>query len=90
MHRTQIYLDEEQATRLDERAAAEGTSRSTVIRRAVDDYLAKEDQDAAAWQAQWRKALEGSAGVAPYLGEGSEYVEDIRRADAERLSQFEP
>lgn len=89
MHRTQIYLDEGQATRLDERAAAEGTSRSTVIRRAVDDYLDKEDQDAAAWQAQWRKALEGSAGVAPYLAEGSDYVEDLRRVDAERLSRLE-
>ena len=89
MHRTQIYLDEKQTTRLDERAAAEGTSRSTVIRRAVDDYLAKEDQDSAAWQGQWREALEASAGVAPYLGDGSEYVEEIRRADAERLSRFE-
>ena len=89
MNRTQIYLDEAQTTRLDERAAAEGTSRSTVIRRAVDTYLAQEDRDAAGWQAQWRDALEKSAGVAPYLGEGSEYVEDIRRADAERLSRFE-
>lgn len=89
MNRTQIYLDEAQAARLDERAAAEGTSRSMVIRRAVDAYLAQEDRDAAAWQAQWRKALEGSAGCAPYLEEGSEYVEDIRRADADRLSRLE-
>jgi predicted transcriptional regulator len=89
VNRTQIYLDEEQTTRLDERAAAEGTSRSTVIRRAVDAYLEQEDHDAAAWRAQWGDALEKSAGVAPYLGEGSEYVEDIRRADAERLSSFE-
>lgn len=88
MDRTQIYLDQAQTERLDERAAAEGTSRSTIIRRAVDVYLAQEDQDAAAWQEQWRKALEGSAGVAPYLGEGSEYVEDVRRADVERLSRF--
>jgi predicted transcriptional regulator len=89
MNRTQIYLDDNQTARLDERAAAEGTSRSTVIRRAVDVYLEKEEKDAAAWKAQWRKALESSAGIAPYLAEGSEYVEDIRRADAERLSRFE-
>lgn len=89
MNRTQIYLDESQTARLDERASAEGTSRSTVIRRAVDAYLTQEDRDAAAWQEQWRKALEGSAGVAPYLGEGSEFVEDVRRADAERLSRLE-
>lgn len=89
MNRTQIYLDESQTARLDERASAEGTSRSTVIRRAVDAYLTQEDRDAAAWQEQWRKALEGSAGVAPYLGDGSEFVEDFRRADAERLSRLE-
>jgi predicted transcriptional regulator len=89
MYRTQIYLDQKQAARLDERAAAEGTSRSTVIRRAVDVYLAQEDRDAATWQAQWKDALKKSAGVAPYLGEGSQYVEDIRRADAERLSRLE-
>lgn len=89
MDRTQIYLDQAQTERLDERAAAEGTSRSTIIRRAVDAYLAQEDQEAAAWQEQWRKALEGSAGVAPYLGDGGEYVEDIRRADAERLSRLD-
>ncbi len=42
-----------------------------------------------AWQAQWRDALEKTAGVAPYLEEGAEYVEDIRRADAERLARLE-
>ena len=89
MRRTQIYLDQEQAARLDERAAAEGTSRSTVIRRAVDVYLEQEERDTAAWRAQWKEALEKSAGVAAYLGEGSEYVEEIRRVDAERLAQFE-
>jgi predicted transcriptional regulator len=88
MNRTQIYLDEDQTTRLDERAAAEGTSRSTVIRRAVDIYLSKEEQDAAAWRANWEKAIEGTAGIAPYLEEGAEYVEGIRRDDADRLTRF--
>lgn len=60
-----------------------------VIRRAVDVYLEQDERDAAAWQAQWRDALEKTAGVAPYLGEGSGYVEEIRRVDAERLSRFE-
>lgn len=89
MNRTQIYLDDDQTTRLDQRAAAEGTSRSMVIRRAVDVYLSQEKRDAAAWQAQWKKAIEGTAGIAPYLEEGAEYVEDLRRDDAERLSRFE-
>jgi predicted transcriptional regulator len=89
VNRTQIYLDDDQTTRLDRRAAAEGTSRSMVIRRAVDDYLSGGDADAATWQAQWQKAIEGTAGIAPYLAEGAEYVDDLRRDDAERLSRFE-
>ena len=89
MNRTQIYLDDGQTARLDERAAAEGTSRSMVIRRAVDVYLSQEDRNTAAWQAQWRKAIEGTAGIASYLEEGADYVEDIRSKDAGRLSQFE-
>jgi predicted transcriptional regulator len=89
MNRTQIYLDDDQTVRLDQRAAAEGTSRSMVIRRAVDVYLSQEERDAAAWQSQWRKAIDGTAGIAPYLEEGTEYVEALRRDDAERLSKFE-
>jgi predicted transcriptional regulator len=89
MNRTQIYLDDEQTARLDERAAAEGTSRSMVIRRAVDTYLSEAEQSAAAWKAQWREALDRTAGIAPYLQEGTEYVEEIRRKDAERLSRLE-
>lgn len=88
MNRTQIYLDEEQTARLDERAAAEGTSRSTVIRRAVDVYLSKEDQEAATWRDNWMRAIEGTAGIAPYLEEGADYVDDIRRQDADRLSRL--
>ena len=89
MNRTQIYLDEKQTERLDEKAAAEGTTRSTVIRRAVDIYLAQEGRDTAEWRKQWKKALDRSAGSAPYLKEGVEYIDEIRRADAERLSQLE-
>ncbi|HEX5983401.1 MAG TPA: CopG family transcriptional regulator [Solirubrobacterales bacterium] len=88
MNRTQIYLDDEQTARLDERAAAEGTSRSMLIRRAVDIYLSQEDQDAAVWREQWQRALEGTAGAAPYLEQGEEYVEDLRRKDAERLGRL--
>jgi predicted transcriptional regulator len=89
MNRTQIYLNDRQTARLDERAAAEGTSRSMVIRRAVDVYLEQESQDATRWREQWRKAVDGSAGLAPHLDEGADYVEGVRRADAERLSRFE-
>lgn len=89
MHRTQIYLDDEQTVRLDRRAAEEGASRSTLIRRAVDEYLTQEERDVAAWRAQWAKAVEETAGIASYLDEGSEYVEGLRHLDAERLSGLE-
>jgi hypothetical protein len=48
------------------------------------------ERNAAAWQVQWRDALEMSAGVAPYLEKGVDYVENVRRADAERLSLESP
>jgi len=41
-------------------------------------------------QASRRIVLAESAGLAPYLKEGAEYAEDLRQADAERLSQLEP
>jgi len=88
MHRTQIYLDDAQTARLDRRAAAEGESRSTLIRRAVDHYLTQEEQDAATWRAQWKQAVEKTAGIASHLEEGAEYVESIRRQDAKRLSDL--
>lgn len=41
MHRTNIYLTEEQVKELDERAAAAGTNRSEVIRDLVDEGLSR-------------------------------------------------
>lgn len=49
--------------------------------------MSQEDKIAAAWKARWREAIDGSAGIAPYLNEGAEYVEEIRRQDAERRSR---
>jgi len=86
--RTQIYLDEEQTAKLDERAAAEGTTRSKLIRRAIDAYLAQEIEDAAAWRQQWQQAVAETAGIAPHLEEGVEYVDKLRRADARRLEEL--
>jgi metal-responsive CopG/Arc/MetJ family transcriptional regulator len=86
--RTQIYLDEGQTAKLDERAAAEGTTRSTLIRRAIDAYLAQELQDAASWREQWQEAVAETAGIAPYLEDGVEYVDKLRRAEAERSEEL--
>lgn len=89
MNRTQIYLDERQTTRLDERAAGEGVSRSTVIRRAVDEYLDRDQQDSPAWRRRWREAVAKTAGIARHLPEGADYVEQLRAADAGRLREME-
>ena len=87
--RTQIYLDSAQTAELDKLASAERTTRSTIIRRAIDAYLAQELHDAAAWREQWQKAVAETAGIAPHLEDGVEYVDKLRRADAERLEELE-
>jgi len=87
--RTQIYLDADQTAELDKLAAAEGTTRSTLIRRAIDTYLSQGERDADAWRSRWQEAVAKSAGVAPYLEEGAEYVDKLRRAEAERLKELD-
>jgi metal-responsive CopG/Arc/MetJ family transcriptional regulator len=89
MKRTQIYLDAEQTEQLDERAAAAGATRSTLIRQAIDAYLAQEEQRAAAWRQEWQEAVAETAGIAPYLEDGAEYVEKLRRVGAERLTELD-
>jgi predicted transcriptional regulator len=89
MRRTQIYLDEQQTTRLDERAAGEGVTRSTVIRLAVDEYLARGQQDSAEWRLRWREAVAKTAGIASHLPSGAAYVEQLRAADVARLRELD-
>lgn len=86
--RTQIYLDEEQATQLDQRAASGGTTRSELIRRAVDDYL-RQPADGDEWRARWKAAVEATAGIAPYLPQGHEYVNALRKADRQRQEELD-
>jgi predicted DNA-binding protein len=88
VRRTQIYLDDDQTARLDERAAIEGVTRSTLIRRAVEEYLRRETRDGAAWRASWQEAVRKTSGIAPYLPDGAAYVERLRAADAERLREL--
>jgi len=88
VRRTQIYLDQEQDDRLARRAEAEGTTRSALIRRAIDRYLHGEE-DRTRPLARFRRAVGQAAGVAPYLGEGGRYVEDLRRVDQERQEQLD-
>jgi predicted DNA-binding protein len=83
MKRTQIYLDERQADQLARRARARGTTASKMIREAIDAYLA-DPADAGERTARFRAAAESSFGVAPYLVDGSSYVDELRRADRAR------
>ena len=89
MRRTQIYLDDDQASRLDKRAAAQGTTRSKVIRIAIDDYLREAERDLSSWRDQWHEALDETAGAATYLADGADYVEEVRRSDVSRLTELD-
>lgn len=86
--RTQIYLDEEQADRLDERAAAGGTTRSGVIREAVDTYLARPGDDAARL-AGFHDAVDEAFGTAPDLPPGEDYVRELRSIDRAREEELQ-
>jgi predicted transcriptional regulator len=86
--RTQIYLDETQDKLLGKRARAAKTTKSFLIREAVDEYLARPSavDDALA---RFRQAIADVAGVAPYLPPGSEYKERLRRADLDHEAEIE-
>lgn len=88
MKRTQVYLDEAQDRLLDRRAEAEGTTKSALIRRAIDDYLASED-DEGSRLARFKEAAAAAAGIAPYLPDGATYMEEVRKADTERMRQLD-
>lgn len=58
--RTQVYLDDEQRRRLDERSRHEGRSMASLVREALDAYLAElPDQET---------ALDATFGALPDLG----------------------
>jgi len=86
VRRTQIYLEGDQARRLDERAAARGTSRSELIREAIDMYL-EPPPDGDEWRSRWKAAVEATAGIAPYLTD--DHVEEMRAAGARKLTGLE-
>jgi Arc/MetJ-type ribon-helix-helix transcriptional regulator len=87
MKRTRIYLDEDQAARLARRAQAHGAA-SSEVRAAVEKYLSSPD-DELTELARQRQALAEAFGSAPRLPEGSAYVDEFRRSDAEREDDLE-
>lgn len=88
MRRTQIYLEEGQHRLLGRRARAAGTTRSDLIREAVDAYLEGDDDQRVRLQA-FRAAVRAASGSVPQLRKGSRYVDDVRRADLERELDLE-
>jgi len=88
VRRTQIYLEDRQDDDLARRAAAEGLTKSALIRRAVDEYL-DADADDELRLARFRAAVDAVAGAAPDLPEGSLYVERLRALDASRHEEIE-
>ena len=87
MKRTQIYLDEHQDERLAHRARSAGTTKSTVIREAIEEYLAKTDEDARF--ADVRAVLDELASRPLPLPDGAAYVDALRVADASREAEIE-
>jgi predicted transcriptional regulator len=83
MHRTQIYLADEQDRALGDRARSLGRTKSALIREAIDDYLAP-PVEADAGLARLRAAVAEAVGAAPQLAPGAEYVDALRAADRER------
>jgi hypothetical protein len=86
--RTQIYLADSQDDDLARRAAAEGITKSALIRRAVDEYLANGADDDLRLT-RFRAAVDAVAGAAPDLPQGSLYVEQLRALDASRQKDIE-
>jgi len=88
MKRTQIYLDVEQDRQLARRATTTGTTKSTLIREAIESYLSTPD-DEAARLADFRAALDAIERSPADLPDGRTYVDELRRADREREEEIE-
>jgi predicted DNA-binding protein len=86
--RTQIYLDTEQDRELAGRATAAGTTKSSLIREAIEQYLAAPD-DAAARLAEFHAAIDEFARAPVGLQDGRSYVEDMRARDRRREREIE-
>ncbi|MGH3980849.1 MAG: ribbon-helix-helix protein, CopG family [Pseudonocardiaceae bacterium] len=74
MHRTNIYLTDEQRAALAARAAADGTSAAELVRRLIDQALAGDSDDLA----------EDLAAIDASFGALSDVEVDLDRSDGRR------
>jgi metal-responsive CopG/Arc/MetJ family transcriptional regulator len=85
MERTQIYLTTAQTDELDRRARRQGTTRSHLIREAVEQYLTPE------WDPEaFKTALRNVAGMWADRDDIDEIYQSMREADQRRLEQLYP
>ena len=83
MERTQIYLSEGQTRELDRRARQRGTTRSHLIREALDQYLGP------VWDpVEFKTALRGIAGMWADRDDLDELYADLRRRERERMARL--
>lgn len=87
MRRTQIYLDSEQAEELARRARSIGVTKSSVIREAIETYLATPDEGDEL--ARFRSALDAVGSRPAHLPDGEAYVEALRAADLDRDDELD-
>lgn len=87
MKRTQIYLEADQDRRIASRASATGVTKSTLIREAIETYLATPDQ--ADELTRFRAAIDAAADAPATLPDGATYVDAIRAADVERQAELD-
>lgn len=88
MHRTQIYLGEDQEHALADRARQLGRTKSALIREAIDNYLTPATAEQTGL-ARLRRAIADAHGCASYLPAGERYVDELRAADRERARELD-
>ena len=83
MERTQIYLSEGQTRELDRRARERGTTRSQLIREAVEQYIGP------VWDpVEFKAALRGIAGMWADRDDIDEFYADLKRREQERMARL--
>jgi metal-responsive CopG/Arc/MetJ family transcriptional regulator len=83
MERTQIYLSEQQTRELDRRARQRGTTRSHLIREAVDEYL-RPVQD----PVEFKAALDAVAGMWADRDDVEATYAELKRRSRAKLDRY--